>query len=129
MNEFSTSELAGIRSVQVDSLQDLCVIQRHSYVTANTFGEVDNLYTDDSAATACGLEMKSGNERNYARDTLLVYDAVLRLAITASVDEKDRIKITKRYGETLTVPLIFEVVSPMQRGVSGTRVLLRKIET
>ena len=128
MNELSVAELAGMRSVQVDSLQDLCVIQRHTY-TGDTYGQQVSSWTDDSDTTVCGLDMRPGSERWSERAMVLNFDATLRLAITETVDEKDRIKITKRYGSILATPLVFEIVGPMQRGVSGIRLLLNRIET
>jgi head-tail adaptor len=127
MFPFSVDELSRMKEVQVDSLQDRCVIQRHGY-TGNDFGEQESSWTDEAAETACGVDMRPGSEREFARNTLLQYDAVLRLAITVDVDEKDRIKVTKRYGETLSTALVFGIVSPMQRGVSGIRILLKRVE-
>ena len=128
MNDFSTAELALMRSVQVDSLQDLCVIQRHAY-TGDSYGQQVSSWTDDASATACGLDMRPGSERFSDRSAVLTYDATLRLAITETVDEKDRIKITRRYGSILATPLVFEVAGPPQQGVSGIRLLLKRIET
>lgn len=128
MDHFTASELSGMREVQVDSLQDMCVIQRHSYTSDNYDQQIDS-WADDAAATACGLDMRPGSERWSNRATVLVYDATVRLAITVNVDEKDRIKVTQRYGSTLAVPLVFEIVGPMQEGVSGKRLMLNRIES
>lgn len=127
MNNFSAAELASMRATQVESLMDACVIQRHKY-TANAYNEQVSSWTDDKAETACGLDMRPGSERYSNRMTTLTYDATVRLPITASVDEKDRIKITKRFGETLATALVFDIAGPVQRGVSGIRLLLRKVE-
>lgn len=128
MNAFSSSELTGMRSVQVDSLQDTCVIQRHSY-SGDTFGQQVDVFTDDEDTTACGLDMRPGSERFSNRAMVLNFDATLRLAITESVDEKDRIKVTKRFGTTLSTALVFDIAGPMQQGVSGIRLLLKRVET
>lgn len=127
MESFDTTELANMRSVQVDSLQDTCVIQRHSY-SGDTYGQQVDVFTDDSAAIACGLDMRAGSERWSNREMVLNFDATVRLAITVSVDEKDRIKVTKRYGSTLSTALVFDIAGPMQQGVSGIRLLLKRVE-
>lgn len=116
-----------MKSVQVDSLQDTCVIQRHAY-TGDTYGQQADGFTDDAAAIACGLDMRPGSERWNNRTTVLNFDATLRLAITVTVDEKDRIKVTKRYGETLGTALVFEIAGPIQRGPSGIRLMLNRVE-
>ena len=97
-------------------------------VAANGYNEQIETFTQASTATECGLEMKAGNETDKDTMTLIEYDAILRLPIDTTIDYKDRFKVTKRHGESITA-LTFELVSPIQRGPSGLRVLLRRVET
>ena len=122
---FSASELADMRTTQSGHMLDECVMQTHSS-SRNTMGEQLDAWTDGST-TACGLDMRTGSERRGARNTLVEYDATLRLPIATTVTEKMRVKITKRYGESVTA-LVYDIVSPVQRGPSGIRLLLRKVE-
>lgn len=123
---FTPSELEYMRSVQEGHMMDICVFQTQSY-TANSFNEQVESWVD-ATSSICGLDMKSGSERRGVDNILVQYDAVLRLPITTVVDEKDKIKVTHRFGELLTIPLIYEIVSPIQRGASGIRILLKRIE-
>lgn len=123
--DFTEDELEYMREVQVGHMMDSCVIQTHS-ATYDTFGQEILSYTDGSEIR-CGLDMRPGSERHGQDETVLTYDATLRLPITTTLTEKDRIKVTKRFGEDWT-DLVFEVVGVLQRGASGLRVLLRRIE-
>lgn len=123
---FDANELADMRSAQQAHMMDTGYRMARS-VTANAYNEPIESFTQAATATVCGLEMKSGAEKDKETMTLIEYDAILRLPITFTIDYKDRFKVTKRYGESITA-LTFEVVSPVQRGPSGLRVLLRKVE-
>ena len=123
---FDANELADMRTAQTAHMMDTGYRMTRS-VTANAYNEPIESFTQAATATVCGLEMKSGAEKDKETMTLIEYDAILRLPITFVIDYKDRFKVTKRYGESITA-LTFEVVSPVQRGASGLRVLLRKVE-
>ena len=123
---FDANELADMKSAQQAHMMDTGYRMARS-VTANAYNEPIESFTQAATATVCGLEMKSGAEKDKETMTLIEYDAVLRLPIAFTIDYKDRFKVTKRYGESITA-LTFEVVSPVQRGPSGLRVLLRKVE-
>lgn len=124
---FTDDELEYMRNVQEGHMMDTCVFQ-HRTVTPNTYNEQVETWPTDSAEINCGLDMRPGSERRGVDSTVLQYDAVLRLPITTSVDVKDKIRITKRFGEILTTPLTYEIVGPVQRGPSGIRVLLKRID-
>lgn len=115
-----------IRAKQSNSLHDSCKLQTASK-SVDSFGQELITYTDGSEIK-CGLEMKPGNEVHGRDKTTVIYDAILRLAHGTAIGEQNKVKITKRNGETLTVPLIFEIVSPPQTGISGIRVLLKRFE-
>jgi len=97
--------------------------------TADGFGQFIETFPTNSADLACGLDMRPGSERRNANMTISTYDATTRLPITAAPTVGDRFRITKRFGETLAVALVFEIVSPIQRGPSGIRILLKRVET
>jgi len=124
--DFSADELTGMRTAQTDHMMDSVVRQVYS-ATQNPMNEDVVTYTD-AAVQDCGLDMRPGAERHSANYTALEYDATMRLAITATIDARDRMKVTKRFGETLSTALVFEIVGPVQRGPSGIRLLLKRIE-
>lgn len=123
----SSKDLFVMRGTQVNSLPDTCYLQTLSQST-NSFGEVVNSWTDAAESIACGLEMKSGSEKRKPENTVVTYDAILRLAITEIPAETKRVRVTKRHNENVT-EIIFDIVSPIQRGASGNRLLLQKVST
>jgi head-tail adaptor len=125
--EFSADELSEMRTAQTGHMMDTCVIQTCTQ-TANSYGEMIETFTDGTALD-CGLDMRPGSERRGMDATLVEYDAVLRLAISQAPDARSRIKVTKRFGEVLSTALVYEIVSPIQRGPSGIRLILKKVLT
>jgi len=123
--DFTASDLASMRDAQTGHMMDTCYIQALTQTT-NTFGEVVNSWADSGSAVDCGLDMKPGSEVRGTNKTVVQYDATLRLAITTTIDETQRIRVTKRFGESIT-PIIYDIVSPIQRGPSGIRLLLNKV--
>lgn len=123
-----SSQLSHFRERQLSSLMDTCHKLTYSRST-NDYNESIDTYTEDNTDRPCGLDQGAGNETRRTQDTLLEYDAVIRLPLSENWNEKDRIKVTKRFGETLSTPIIYDIVSPIQRGPSGIRMLLRKIST
>lgn len=119
----NSSDLTFMRSVQAASLLDTGYRLVYTEGSADSFGKLAVTYPPEASSTPCGLEMKSGEERDRDTMTLVQYDAILRLPITFTIDVRDRFQVTKRQGESIT-PLTFELRSPPQRGVSGIRVLL-----
>lgn len=126
--QFSAAELADMRTAQTGHMLDTGNIQPVSAST-DTFGQVVETWPTNSADLAVGLDMRPGTERIGADMTLTEYDAILRMPITAAPSVRDRIRITKRFTETLSTALVFEIVGPIQRGPSGIRILLRRVET
>jgi hypothetical protein len=123
----SIEELGRLRHDQESCMFDTGNIQPRVQ-TADSFGQPVETFPTDSADSACGLDMRPGSERFTPDMTVTTYDATLRLPITATPTVGDRFRITKRHGETLATALVFNIVSPIQRGPSGIRLLLTRIE-
>lgn len=123
----TATDLARMRATQEAHMFDECVIMRMTR-TPNRLNELVESFTDDTGATKCGLDMRPGSERYGGQMINLVYDATVRLPIATSITNTDRIKITKRFGEVLVTALVFYVVGPIQRGPSGIRLLLKRVE-
>lgn len=124
--DFSADELTGFRATQTGHMMDTVVRQAYS-ATQNSYNEDVVTYTDQTAID-CGLDMRPGSERHTSNYTALEYDATMRLPITTTINARDRLKVTKRFGETLSTALVFEIVGPVQRGPSGIRLLLKRVE-
>lgn len=125
--DFTADELTDMRAAQTGHMMDTCVIQTCTQ-TVDSYGEMVETFTDGSEQD-CGLDMRPGSERHLNDSTDLRYDATIRLAITQTPGAKDRIKVTKRFGETLTTPLVFSITGVIQRGASGIRLALSRVET
>ena len=128
MNSLSSTELTRLRSAQVSSLMDTGNIQPRTQ-TVDSFGQAVETFPTNSADMTCGLDMRPGSERFNTEMAITTYDATVRLPITATPTVGDRFRVTKRQGEALGIALIFNIVSPIQRGPSGIRLLLQRVET
>lgn len=124
---FSATELTGMRAAQTGHMMDTCVIQAYSRTFSDMKAPVET-WTDSTSTTACGLDMRPGDERHGVQNSIVEYDATIRLPIATVIDAKDRIKVTKRFGETLGTALVFQVAGPIQRGPSGIRIRLKRVE-
>lgn len=125
---FSSADLTNMRAAQDEHMMDTCVLQA-VVETGDSYNEQVQTWPADGAALVCGLDMRPGSERHGKDKTDLIYDATIRLPIATTPDPKDRIKVTKRFGEVLGTPLVFNIVGPIQRGPSGIRLLLKMVET
>jgi len=124
---FDSGDLSNMRECQEAHMMDEGHIQA-VVTTANSMNEQVESWPADGSAISCGLDMRPGSERHGPDKTVINYDATIRLPIGTTIDEKDRIKVDKRFGEALASPLVFDVISPIQRGPSGIRVMLKRIE-
>ena len=126
--DFTTADLTALRHAQDGHMMDTGNVQPIT-VTGDTFGQQVETWVTNSASIVCGFDMRPGSERHGIDKTLIEYDATVRLPVGTTVDLRDRFRITKRHGETLTTALVFDIISPIQRGPSGVRLMLRRRET
>jgi len=125
---FSAGELSAMQDHQENHMMDTCAIQAVS-VSGDTFGQQVESWPVDGDDLSCGLDMRPGSERREPDKTILEYDATIRLPLGTTIDVRDRIKVTERFGETLDTPLVYEIIGPVQQGPSGIRLLLKRTET
>lgn len=123
---FSVNELADMRIAQDAHMMDEGYRMVYSR-TLNDFGEPVETWTAETSPLKCGIEMKSGSETDKQTMTIVDYDAVLRLQIGTVIEPKDHFKLTKQFGEDIA-DIEYGIVSPIQRGPSGIRILLNRIE-
>ena len=124
---FNTADLTNMRSTQDAHMMDVCNLGTCTQ-TPDTYNQLVETFAY-GADLVCGLDMRPGSERHTADKTVINYDATVRLPIASSPSTKDRVKVTKRFGEALGVALVYNIVGPIQRGPSGVRLMLKKIET
>jgi hypothetical protein len=123
---FGTTDLAGMQAAQEGHMMDTCHRLIYSAAASN-YGEMVPTYTESSTDIPCGLEQKPGSERWRADMTTLTWDATIRLPIGTTIDTRDRIKITKRFGVAVS-GVAYEIVGPVQRGPSGIRLRLQEVK-
>jgi head-tail adaptor len=114
-----------MQATQVSSLMDTCVRCVFSEA-ADAAGQMIPTWTD-GVTLACGFEPRSSIEARRPDMTVLSYDARLRLAITATMDYRDKIRLTHRYGALLATPLTFAIEGQPLRGPSGLVLLLKAV--
>lgn len=123
--DFSAEELADFRTSQDGHMMDTCTVNVRT-ASYNSMGEPVETFTPGGAID-CGLDMRPGSERHGENMTQVTYDATMRLPIGTVINPLDRVTVSKRFGEAIT-SITFRVESPVQRGPSGVRVLLRKVD-
>jgi hypothetical protein len=128
MRQISSSELSRIRSSQLETLHDECIIQTFSSSGSNTFGETTGSWVSGSTI-ACAL-WENGGVKSYAGQIILTEaDATLRLPSSASsISSKDRINVISIYG-VATGSRIYQVFSNPKIGISGIVVELKRFLT
>lgn len=124
MRAFTLGELDRMQSTQVGAMQDTCVIRSYS-ASQDSWGNPSVSYTG-GAALACGFQHISPDEVQESGDVPRV-DGRVRLPLGTELDERDRVRITHRYGVELSSPETYEVVGPARRGPSGLYVDLRLV--
>jgi len=126
--QFSASELFDLRTAQSGHMLDVGNIQPVSAI-ADSYGQVVETWPTNNVDIACGLDMRPGSERHGPDRTITSYEATVRLPIGTEWDMRSRFRVTKLFGETLLIPLVFNFVGPVQRGPSGVRGMINRVET
>ncbi len=98
-------------------MPDECQILTYGSSGADEFGLPVKGYTPGTVAK-CGFNPTASREVQVGADVVIT-DASLRLPIDTVLDSKDRVQITRRHGQVLSSPRIFEVVGEPERGPSA----------
>lgn len=126
--QFTADELTNMRLDQEGHMLDTGNIQRRIQ-TKDSFAQSIETFPTNDTDMACGLDMRPGSERFNVEATITNYDATVRIPITATPTVGDRFRVTKRFGETLSTALVYDIAAPIQQGPSGLRLALMRIET
>ncbi len=125
---FTAQDLARMQAAQQSHMPDIC--HRLVYTrTYDDYGEPIEVWTENTTDIPCGIDQRPGSETLQTTGVLVSWDATIRLPIDqADVwDVKDRLLLTQRFGTAIT-NITYWISSPVQRGPSGIRLLLKKVE-
>ena len=127
MRAFTPGELTGLQATQEGAMQDTCQLLRRSSSTVDDFNRPVEVWTV-VAAYVCGYEPLQ-REEGMEETEVGQLDARLRLplAVESELDSDDRLKITKRFGVTLSAPPTLDIVGLARRGPSGLVLDLRLV--
>ena len=125
---FPTGDLSRMQATQQAHMPDACHRAAYSS-TMDEYGQPVSGWTENTTDIPCGIEQQVGAENMTPDMTVVTYDATVRLPLNQAEvwGTKDRLILTKRFGEAITA-ITYGVVAPVQRGPSGIRLLLQKIE-
>jgi hypothetical protein len=119
MRDFTTGELEAMQSTQQVAMQDQAQLLERSSASDDDYGLPVETFTAGTLYD-CGLD-PSAMDEGMDETEVVMMDAKLRLPLSAQddLDNVDRIKITKRFGVTLTAQPVYEIVGDPERGPSG----------
>jgi len=114
----SATELARMRTAQADCMQDACQLGTQTAISTRTGPEPMSATWTWATAIACGVEQNPSGESGDGSESPIAQAAV-RVPTSTTIANVQRVKVTKRYGETLTTPIIYGVVGEPERGPSA----------
>jgi len=123
----TSSTLAHLRDTYGDWMRDTCVHVTRS-TSQDSYGQPVETWSD-ALTYACGLDLRGGREVRQAAQTPIILDGRVRLPLAALgvVLATHRIRVTKRYGDTLSSPLTFEIEGEPRPGPLGLVCDLRRV--
>ena len=129
MRAFTTGELDRLQDTQEGAMQDVCQILVYSS-TADDYNNPVPAHAvgvdQADQEVACGVQHVAPTEE-MASGEVPVISVVIRLALDTTLDERDRIKVTHRFGVLLDTAQVFEIEGPVKRGPSGLVVNGRQV--
>jgi hypothetical protein len=120
-----TGELTRLRSAQQAAMMDTVVRLVYREPAVNEYGMAIGEWADD-AELACGYDGKAIKEVMVGTQVVLT-DARLRLPIGTTLDNRDRFRVTNRFGEILANPPTYEILGEPRQGPSGLLLDLRLV--
>lgn len=122
MSGLRAGELTGLRATQVGHMMDTCIRLVYSEV-ADAYGLPTDTYTPAATSLACGLNESPSREM---MNQVPGVEAALRLPAGTTLDVRDRIRITHRFGVAVTA-VDYEIAGLPRLGSSGLVVPLKKV--
>jgi hypothetical protein len=125
MTMLAADDIVLMRADQALSRWDTCRRLVYTAGAVNAYGMPEPPTYVRGDAITCGLDMRSSAREVMNGTQVVLADARLRLSVNTTLDNRDRIEITQRFGEVLATPLVYEIIGEPERGPSGLVVNLR----
>ena len=122
MIPLTPGEYASMRQVQFDALFDECTVLVYANAGDNSIGEPVEGYTEGETYP-CSFDPSPALEVSEGQDVVQI-DARVRLPMNAVVKARDRIRIEKIAGESVT-PVTYEVIGALELHKTTRSVNLR----
>lgn len=116
--------------MQTDSVAhmfDTCHRMVYSF-SAGTLNQEKPIYTESNTDLLCGFSPDPGSLTIEQDKTVITWDGTLRLPLGTTLDVRDRIKLTKRFGQVQSSPITYDIVAPPQVGPTCLRILLKEVK-
>ena len=128
MRQFTADKLARLQSTQEASMQDTCIILNSSTTEDDYNLPVETWNWNNGTESICGYKPTT-KEEGQTDSQVAMFDAELRLPLSRDslIASTTRIKITKRFGVTLSTQPVYKVISGAERGPSGLVVKLELV--
>jgi hypothetical protein len=128
MPGLSEARLGHAQDSREHLFHDICQVQVRTTTQSMTTGEQTDVFAE-GASFDCSIKFTSaGGERHQSDLTQVEQDAVIRFPLGTVFTVKDKLKLTHRYGEALTVPILFEIKGEQALDVIAGRVAVKKVD-
>ena len=119
MRAFSSDELARMQATQESAMQDECQILSYAEAGKDKYG-YPNAEWPAGLVSQCGFDPTASKEV-MDKTEVAITDARLRLPLSlyGSIDNRDRVRITERFGKVLAEQTVYEIIGEPERGPSG----------
>lgn len=126
MKNFTNDQLASMQAKQKEMMQDTCRIQTYADGVTNEYGKPTPKWTEREIDIPCGVSFSNRQWESQGTEESLI-ERVIRLPMDTIISQKDRVRVTHRFGVALTSPEVYEVLGEAIRGASGLRVNVRRV--
>lgn len=132
MTGLTASDLACMRTTQATSFMDECYRMVYTPGASGSYGKKKESYVQASTPLACAVgylkagSYGGGTASAEVMDQVSLFSTYIRLPYDATITHKDRIKVTKRFGEDIT-PITYEIIGEIRRGPTALIVDVQKV--
>lgn len=123
MSGLRPGELATLKRAQEDHMMDTCVRLVYAAATNDAYGLPNATYTPAATSLTCGLNESPSREM---MNQVAGVEAALRLPAGTTLDVRDRLRLTHRFGTAVT-NVDYEIVGLPRLGPSGLVVPIRRV--